>query len=82
MWLTYLLLCGDGSIYVGATNNLERRFQAHKEGSGGHYTRSRKVIKVLCSEKFETKAEALKRECQIKGWRREKKLNLVKFGYP
>lgn len=39
-----------------------------------------KAINFLYSEKFSTKQEALKREKQVKGWRREKKLNLIKYG--
>lgn len=82
MWYTYLVLCRDRSIYTGITNNLQERFKIHKEGCGGHYTQSHKVIELLYSEKFGTKSEALKREAQIKGWRREKKLNLISFGHP
>lgn len=82
MWYTYLLLCKDNSIYTGITDDLEKRFKNHKEGRGGRYTRSHKVIELLHYEKFDTKSEALKREAQIKGWRKEKKLNLVKFGHP
>jgi len=82
MWFTYLLLCKDQSIYTGITNNLEERILHHKQGKGGHYTRSHKAKELLYSEQFETKSEALKREDQIKGWRREKKLNLIKFGKP
>ena len=82
MWFTYLIQCEDSSIYTGITNNLQQRFKDHSNGKGGHYTRSHKVIKILYSEKFETKGEALKREAQIKGWPREKKLNLIKLGHP
>ncbi len=82
MWFTYLLLCKDKSIYTGITNNLEQRFSHHRRGKGGHYTRSHKAAELLYAEQFKTKSEALKREAQIKGWRREKKLNLVKFGKP
>lgn len=82
MWYTYLILCKDNSIYTGITNDLEGRFETHKEGRGGHYTQSHKVVELLYSEKFEVKGEALRRETQIKGWRREKKLNLIKFNHP
>ncbi|HEY4479058.1 MAG TPA: GIY-YIG nuclease family protein [Candidatus Paceibacterota bacterium] len=37
-------------------------------------------IKFLYQEKFKTKGEAARREKQIKGWRRKKKFNLIKFG--
>lgn len=78
MYYLYLVLCDDNSIYTGITTNVDRRFREHKEGRGGHYTRSHKVMRLLYSEKVGTKSEALKREWQIKGWRQEKKLNLAK----
>jgi putative endonuclease len=82
MHYLYLILCKNESIYTGVTDNLERRFTEHKTKSGGWHTKLYPAIKVLRTEEFETKIEALKREKQIKGWRREKKLNLIKFGKP
>ena len=81
MYYLYLALCSDKSIYTGISDNPERRILEHKAGRGGRYTRSHKVTKILYTEEFETKSEALKRERQIKGWRRDKKLNLIKFGH-
>ncbi len=78
MWFVYILKCKDGSFYTGITNDLKRRFSEHKDRKGGHYTSSHKVEKLLYSEKLKTKSRALKREHQIKSWRREKKLDLVK----
>ena len=80
MYLVYLIQCKDGTIYTGITTDIKRRFQEHKESKGGHYTSSRKVVKVLYTENHKDRSSALKREAQIKGWRREKKLNLIKFG--
>jgi len=80
MWFTYLMLCKGNSIYTGITNDLENRFKAHKAGKGGRYTRSHKPVRILYSEKFKTRGEALKREAEIKSWRREEKLVLVKSG--
>ncbi|PIU14596.1 hypothetical protein COT20_02650 [bacterium (Candidatus Gribaldobacteria) CG08_land_8_20_14_0_20_39_15] len=74
----YFLLCKDNSIYTGITNNIERRFLEHKNKKGGHYTSSREVVKIIYKEEYLTQQEALKRERQIKGWRREKKLALIK----
>jgi len=81
MWLVYIIQCSDGSFYTGASNNLEKRFLEHKNGTGGRYTRSHKVIKIIYSEKFLTKSVALKREIEIKSWSRAakiKNLNLSK----
>jgi len=77
MYYVYLTQCEDKSIYTGITTDLKRRFQEHKDKKGGHYTRAHKVEKILYSEEFETRSEALKREVEIKSWPREKKLNLI-----
>ena len=82
MYFLYLILCEDKSIYTGVTDNLIRRFVEHSTKSGGRYTKIHNPIKIIYSENFNTKQEALKREKQIKGWRREKKLNLIKPGKP
>ena len=82
MYFVYVIQCGDGTLYTGIAKDVDRRFVEHKTGKGAKYTRARKVVQVLYSEKYESKSKALKREAQIKGWRREKKLNLIKFGKP
>ncbi|TSC90956.1 MAG: putative endonuclease [Parcubacteria group bacterium Licking1014_17] len=78
MYFVYLIECSDKSIYTGITTDVQRRFGEHKNGIGGHYTRSKQVVKILYTEKFKTRSEALRREAQIKGWRHDKKLNLIK----
>ena len=80
MYYIYLLKCGDGSLYTGVTTDVRRRFAEHKNGIGGHYTSSKKVVKVVCTEKHPNRSSALKREAEIKSWRREKKINLIKSG--
>ena len=78
MYYVYLIECSDKSIYTGMTTDVVRRFNEHKTGHGGQYTSSKEVVRILYTEQFETRGEALKRESQIKGWSREKKLNLIK----
>ena len=77
MWYVYILKCKDGSLYTGITNDLERRFLEHKNSKGGHYTSSHKVLERIYSEQHDTRSIALKRERQIKGWKKEKKLDLI-----
>lgn len=77
MWYVYILGCKNGSLYAGITDNLERRFEEHKAGKGGKFTRAFKVDKLLYSELCGSKNEALKREAQIKDWTRRKKLTLI-----
>ena len=74
---TYILLCSDGSLYTGWTNDLEHRLAAHNAGKGAKYTRSRKPVKLVYYEQLATKEEALHRENTIKKLSREEKLRLV-----
>ncbi|MFA7216392.1 MAG: GIY-YIG nuclease family protein [Candidatus Paceibacterota bacterium] len=77
MYFTYILECSDKSLYVGSTNNLEKRLEQHNNSKvGAHYTKIRRPVTLKYSEKFETLGEARKREAEIKRWKREKKLSL------
>lgn len=82
MYYIYLLQCKDGSIYTGITNDLKRRIGRHRSGAGGYYTRAKGVDKILYTEEQLSRGAALKREAEIKGWTRQKKLNLIQFGNP
>ena len=53
------------TTYVGYTNNLKNRLKLHNRGKGAKFTRGR-VWKLLYSEKYKTKKEAILRECYIK----------------
>lgn len=82
MYSVYLIQCKDGSIYTGIATDVERRFLEHKNGKGGRYTKSKGAIKLLYAEKWRNKSGALKREAEIKRWRREKKMAFVGRGQP
>lgn len=82
MYFVYLIQCSDQSLYTGITNDLERRFKQHKNKKGGAYTKFHTAEKIVYTETFLTKGEALRREREIKSWRREKKLDLIKFAKP
>lgn len=74
----YILECADNTLYVGCTNNLEKRIIQHNESkSGAHYTKIRRPVTLRYAEIFTTLAEARKREAEIKRWPREKKLALL-----
>ena len=53
------------TTYVGYTNNLEKRLNLHNKGKGAKFTRGR-TWKIIYSEKFLTKKEAISREYYIK----------------
>ena len=73
----YMLRCGDGSLYTGWTNNLTARLAAHQAGRGGKYTRSHLPVELAYYEIHPSRHEAMARERQIKGLRREEKLALI-----
>jgi len=59
------------------TNDLDRRWEEHVTGRGGHYTRSNPPVRIAYAERFPTRAEAERRERQLKGWTRRKKEALI-----
>jgi len=82
MFTVYILKGLRGHLYVGCTSNLKKRTSRHQMGFGAEFTKRNKVFDVVYSESYNSLKEARKRELQIKGWRREKKENLIKFGKP
>jgi putative endonuclease len=64
------------SLYTGITNNLERRFKQHNGQikGGAKYTRSKRPVSLLYTEKFETKSDAMKREDENKKLKKDKKI--------
>lgn len=79
MYYIYILKCADKTLYTGSTNDLEKRVLAHNGAkSGAKYTRARRPVKLVYSEKFQTKSRAMKREWEIKQMEREEKLRLFR----
>lgn len=75
----YILECSDKTLYVGSTNDLEKRLHQHNNAkSGAHYTKIRRPVVLKYSEKLKNLSEALKREAGIKRWKREEKLALIR----
>jgi len=77
VWHVYILQCADGSLYTGATLNLEKRIQKHNAGTGATYTRSRLPVTLLYAEICKDMSIALKREYQVKQFSRKEKLSLI-----
>jgi putative endonuclease len=78
----YILRCGDGSLYVGLTSDLDARERTHNEGRGGAYTALRRPVKVVYSEEFMTLNDARQRERQLKRWSGMKKVALIEANTP
>ena len=78
-YFVYILECADKSLYVGCTNDLEKRLEEHNHSKqGAHYTKIRRPVVLKYSEKLKTLAVARTREAEIKRLTREKKMDLIK----
>lgn len=78
MYFVYILKCADGTFYTGSTNNLEKRLHAHNHAkSGAHYTKIRRPVVMVYSEKCETYADARAREAEIKRMSKKEKETLA-----
>ena len=78
MHFTYILECADKTLYVGCTNDLEKRLKQHNGAkAGAHYTKIRRPVTLKHLERFHTLAKARAREAEIKRLTRAKKMKLL-----
>ena len=76
-WFVYMLRCGDGTLYCGSTDDVQRRLETHRAGKGAKYTRGRGPLELVYAEECESCSAALKREHAIKNLSRMQKLKLA-----
>lgn len=76
-WYFYLARCADDSLYAGICVDLDARFEKHNAGKGAKYTRSRRPVTIAYHEQLSSHSDALKREAEVKKWRRQEKELLV-----
>ncbi|MDD5758482.1 MAG: GIY-YIG nuclease family protein [Desulfobulbaceae bacterium] len=77
-WLVYVVSCRDGTLYTGITTCLARRLAEHNTGrTGARYTRSRRPVNLVYSEPATCRANAAKREWQIKKMSIAQKMALI-----
>lgn len=77
MYFTYILLCGNGSLYTGITTDLLRRFDEHAAGTGAKYTRTAGAAQLRCAWQSADRAAASRLEYRIKRLTRAQKLTLI-----
>lgn len=79
MFIVYILRTSSDTLYIGQTNNLEKRLAEHqnKKGRGAKYTRSFDSVELVYIEEYATRREALRREWELKKWPRKKKDALI-----
>ncbi len=76
----YILECADKTLYIGCTNNLEKRLKEHNNSKqGAHYTKIRRPVTLKYTEQLPTLSQARAREAALKRLPRTKKLALIKI---
>ncbi|MCR4305344.1 MAG: GIY-YIG nuclease family protein [Gallionella sp.] len=75
-WFCYILCCADDTLYCGITNDLDKRIAAHNAGTASKYTRARVPVELVYAESCADRSAASKREMEIKGLTKTKKLAL------
>lgn len=79
-YFVYILRTSSNTLYIGQTNNLEKRLKEHqsKSAKSSKYIRYFDSVKLIYSEKYSTRKEAVRREVQLKRWTKLKKEALIK----
>ncbi len=72
-----MLMCSDGTLYTGYTNDFPARLHKHRLGKGAKYTRTRRPLIPVYLQGHDTKSSAMKREYQIKRLTRKEKMSLI-----
>ena len=76
-YYVYIVRCADGSLFTGLARDPQERVAVHHAGRGAKYTCSRRPVALVYQEAAESRSDALKRESEIKHWRRARKDALI-----
>ena len=79
---TYIMGSHAGTLYIGVTSEIYIRVQQHKNGTFEGFSKEHGCTRLLYYEQHEDINQSISREKQLKGWRREKKLNLIRTQSP
>jgi putative endonuclease len=74
----YIVRCADGTLYTGYARDPSAREKVHNEGRGARYTCGRRPVRLVYSQAFPTRSDALKREHEVKRWSRARKEQLIR----
>lgn len=77
-YYVYILRCIDSTLYTGYTVDLKERIKKHNMGVASKYTRARLPVEMVYFEELSTKSLAMKREIQIKKFKKAEKENMIK----
>jgi putative endonuclease len=83
MYFVYILRTSSNTLYIGQTNNIEKRLKEHKSKSpqSAKYLRPFKSVELVYSEEYLTREEAMKREYQLKQLTKSQKESLIEENF-
>jgi putative endonuclease len=82
IYYVYVLASISRTLYIGVTNDLDRRVSEHVHELTPGFTTKYHIKRLVYFEEFADIEPAITREKQLKGWRREKKLRLIESKNP
>jgi putative endonuclease len=81
-YYVYIATNRSGTLYTGVTNDLERRMAEHRSGQIKGFTSKYQIDTLVYFEETSDVRAAIAREKEIKGWRRSKKIDLLRSANP
>jgi putative endonuclease len=72
----------NGTLYIGVTSNIPARIRAHREGRGSLFCKKYHVNMLVYVEEYPLYADAIRRENNLKRWKRQWKLELIETANP
>jgi putative endonuclease len=78
----YILANVSRTLYIGFTNDIQKRIWQHRQKQSDSFTRDYNITMLVYLEQFERADDAITREKQLKNWRRDKKVWLIERENP
>jgi putative endonuclease len=81
-YYVYIMSSQRRVLYIGITSHIEHRVRQHKSHAFGGFTAKCNVTNLVYFERYSSVGKAIRREKELKGWRREKKITLIEVDNP
>lgn len=76
-WCVYVLKCRNNFLYIGLTNNIDRRLQQHERGTGSKFVRSQRPFELVKTIPCKNAKQARSLECNLKKLKRSRKIEVL-----
>lgn len=81
-YYVYITASNSRRLYIGISNDLQIRLWQHQNGEGSKFAHKYNMTRLVHFEVFEDARQAIAREKQLKGWKRQRKIDLIEEGNP